>query len=283
MTVLGAFEPSLVFLRTSQSMPSPTKRRKLNGDSKAPPVSARNLDYFFGKQRKEIAGELSDVVETSESQGDAAGLTDEEYARKLQAEWDQEVSGTSSPKNITVVAIESFTVPVLNRTTKSGGSPSDTGENFEATTTENYETKINGEGDGIEKDISDLPSRKAKNTLSLQSAGNTEDAVSSIIPFDESPLTFDPLKYVPDLRKHWAIEGGDASYALLTRCFTLVNSTQSRIKIVDTLVNLIRTIIEGDPGSLLPTVCIYLKLFALTNHVSVFMQQHSYHTATTTS
>lgn len=37
----------------------------------------------------------------------------------------------------------------------------------------------------------------------------------------------------------------------------LVNSTQSRIKIVDTLVNLLRTIIEGDPDSLLPTVCIY--------------------------
>jgi DNA ligase-1 len=40
----------------------------------------------------------------------------------------------------------------------------------------------------------------------------------------------------------------------LTRCFILINSTTSRIKIVDTLVNLLRTIIEGDPSSLLPAV-----------------------------
>jgi len=67
-------------------------------------------------------------------------------------------------------------------------------------------------------------------------------------------LTFEPAKYIEDLQGHWAAEGGNASYALLTKCFVLVNSTQSRIKIVDTLVNLLRVIIEGDPSSLLPTV-----------------------------
>ncbi len=74
------------------------------------------------------------------------------------------------------------------------------------------------------------------------------------MPFDESPLTFNLAKYVTELQGHWAAEGGDASYAILTRCFVLVNSTQSRIKIVDTLVNLLRVIIEADPNSLLPTV-----------------------------
>ena len=48
-------------------------------------------------------------------------------------------------------------------------------------------------------------------------------------------------------------EGG-ATYALLTRCFVLVSGTTSRIKIVDTLVNCLRLLIEGDPDSLLPAV-----------------------------
>jgi DNA ligase-1 len=57
------------------------------------------------------------------------------------------------------------------------------------------------------------------------------------------------------LKKQWAQqEGGHITYALLTQGFILINSTQSRIKIVDTLVNLLRTIIEGDPESLLPAV-----------------------------
>jgi len=100
---------------------------------------------------------------------------------------------------------------------------------------------------------------KSKKTLTLQSVGSAEETLSSNIPFDESPLTFNPSKYVADLQVHWAAEGGDASYALLTRCFVLVNGTQSRIKIVDTLVNLLRVLIESDPGSLLPTVCTHLS------------------------
>ncbi|EDU49163.1 DNA ligase 1 [Pyrenophora tritici-repentis Pt-1C-BFP] len=95
---------------------------------------------------------------------------------------------------------------------------------------------------------------KQKNTLSLQSTASEEDTITANIPFDQSPLEFDPQDYIPDLQKHWVADGGHATYALLTRCFILVNSTTSRIKIVDTLVNLLRTIIESDPGSLLPAV-----------------------------
>ena len=83
------------------------------------------------------------------------------------------------------------------------------------------------------------------------------DMVSETIPFDESPLVFDPSKYIPQLKESWANDGGDASYALLTRCFVLVNGTQSRIKIVDALVNCIRLLIEADPESLLPMVRSY--------------------------
>ncbi|PHH86062.1 hypothetical protein CDD83_10801 [Cordyceps sp. RAO-2017] len=100
------------------------------------------------------------------------------------------------------------------------------------------------------KSVSGAP----KSTLTLQSADMAEDVVTSSIPLDEPPLTFDPLKYVSQLKEHWASEGGNASYALLTRCFVLVSATTSRIKIVDTLVNCLRVLIEGDPSSLLPAV-----------------------------
>ena len=95
---------------------------------------------------------------------------------------------------------------------------------------------------------------KANPTLGLQAAGMAEDTTTTSIPFDESPLTFDPQEYLDQLKEHWASEGGNASYALLTRCFILINGTTSRIKIVDTLVNCLRVLIEGDPASLLPAV-----------------------------
>lgn len=93
-----------------------------------------------------------------------------------------------------------------------------------------------------------------KNTLSLQSATADDDTTTYDIPFDQSPLTFDPQKHIPELKKQWATDNGHATYALLTHCFVMVNSTASRIKIVDTLVNTLRVIIEGDPQSLLPAV-----------------------------
>ena len=113
---------------------------------------------------------------------------------------------------------------------------------------------------------------KNKSTLSLQSAGSAEDTISSAIPFDESPLTFDPSKYIADLQGHWSKEGGDASYASLTHCFVLVNGTQSRIKIVDTLTNMLRLVIESDPTSLLPTVrpLVIIYVYRCSIHLHLF-------------
>lgn len=96
--------------------------------------------------------------------------------------------------------------------------------------------------------------KKTKGILSLQSSSGTEDTISLSVPFDQSPLTFDSLKYARELKAHWSTEGGNASYALLTRAFILANATTSRIKIVDTLVNFLRVLIEGDPSSVLPAV-----------------------------
>lgn len=233
-------------------MSTPAKRRKKN-DFQSSPQTVRSLDFFFGKQRKEQdlkaqkvnaskhhkgRDEVEPVADLLQNAASEA-LTDEELARQLQDEWNEE---DRKPVN---QADASGSFAVQGETADTLGDSNSRGEHRQldssvpATTTQK---------------AAPLGSLGDKTTLSLQSATSTEDSVSTTIPFDESPLTFDPSQYLPSLKKHWAAEGGDAPYGLLTRCFILVNSTQSRIKIVDTLVNLLRTIIEGDPDSLLPTV-----------------------------
>ncbi|KAL2831064.1 ATP-dependent DNA ligase [Aspergillus cavernicola] len=103
---------------------------------------------------------------------------------------------------------------------------------------------------------SDQEQKKARTqgVLSLQSSAGTEDTISLSVPFDQSPLVFNSSKYARELEAHWSAEGGNASYALLTRAFVLANATTSRIKIVDTLVNFLRVLLEGDPSSVLPAV-----------------------------
>ncbi|KAH8590913.1 DNA ligase 1 [Bisporella sp. PMI_857] len=228
-------------------MGSPTKRRKLNNGSKTSPTPTRNLDFFFGKNKQQgpVIGSAN-LPDGDIKLSSGLEFTDEQLARKLQAEWDQENQerlrddvAAGSDSNTTVER------KLLGEEGAGHGEPK-AGQGVESISDQD----IKPQG-GSEQSSTLL---KRTNTLSLQSAGSTEDAITTHIPFDDSPLAFDPLKYVKDLQSHWATEGGNASYAVLTRCFVLVNSTQSRIKIVDTLVNLLRVIIEGDPSSLLPTV-----------------------------
>ncbi|PYI10175.1 DNA ligase I [Aspergillus sclerotiicarbonarius CBS 121057] len=144
-------------------------------------------------------------------------LSDEALARKLQAEWDKE-DALPTPQADT--PSDEPSLPSLNAGDNDRGP-----------------TKVQKQG-----------------VLSLQSSTGTEDTVSLAVPFDQSPVTFDATKYALELQGHWASEGGDASYALLTRAFVLANATTSRIKIVDTLVNFLRVLIEADPSSVLPAV-----------------------------
>ncbi|KAH6677425.1 ATP-dependent DNA ligase [Halenospora varia] len=228
-------------------MASPAKKRKLNNSAKASSVPARNLDYFFGKRKDEISAQPAGLVkEDAKDTTDAPALTDEELARKLQAEWDQENADAGSNSNVR--SPERKESPGLFVPEENG-----------AHKTDELKHEENGSNvDGFEHKTSEKAETAtifgSKHTLSLQAAGSAEDTTTSNIPFDENPLTFEPSKYVEELQGHWVAERGNASYALLTRCFVLVNSTQSRIKIVDTLVNLLRTIIQADPSSLLPTV-----------------------------
>ncbi|KAK0729649.1 ATP-dependent DNA ligase [Lasiosphaeris hirsuta] len=216
-------------------MTSPSKKRKLNPGSKQNAVPARGLEYFFAKQRQN--GSSSTPPPIVPKDGPEPGqaeeqLTDEELARKLQAEWNAE--GAASSQDVPN--------PGPRRDVSASAEPAEPKSSLSPSPAQT---------------LVSLPKTqlgKTKNILSLSSVAATEDQTSASIPLDESPLTFDPSKYIPQLQESWAAEGGDASYALLTRCFVLVSSTQSRIKIVDTLVNCIRVLIEGDPSSLLPAV-----------------------------
>jgi len=71
------------------------------------------------------------------------------------------------------------------------------------------------------------------------------------IPLDKDPLKFDPSIDAP-CAKSWS--PNHTPYAFLTHAFILINSTRSRLKIVDYLVNCLRVIIHHDPSSLLPLV-----------------------------
>lgn len=240
-------------------MSTPNKRRKKN-DHQASPRAVRSLDYFFGKQKGEDDAKTVDAVRNDDRRnGLATGrtgvaaeeevLTDEQLARKLQAEYDAEnhtsQSGTTSG--------------VVHDDDTSSNTPTDVKLTERSADLLSHVDEAATQADT--PDPADLMPENTtfvalgeKATLSLQSTTAGEDTISYAIPFDESPLTFDPQKYIPDLRRQWDPEGGNPTYAILTHCFVLVNSTQSRIKIVDTLVNLLRTIIEGDPESLLPAV-----------------------------
>lgn len=217
-------------------MPGPAKKRKLNPESKKTSAPTKGLEYFFAKQRDNAptpSPALPGAVDGTAPAKPEQLLTDEELARKLQAEWDEEVNaGPSQP-----VRTEETGVNVnVSEATESG--PSSTTEQPSRPVTPPVE----------------ISPTKAENTLSLSSVAAVEDQATSTLPLDEGPLTFDPSQYIPQLQAAWAAEGGDSSYALLVRCFVLVSGTQSRIKIVDTLVNCLRIFIEADPSSLLPAV-----------------------------
>lgn len=236
----------------------PSKRRKPN-DFKSSPQTARSLDFFFEKQRKPAAGsgpcnDSTDQKSNSTFHDPAQNhdppssqsTKDEELARKLQLEWNQEnrakvtnncteearVVGEDSVENlgdILLVPEDATSHRCLSAKNKTSCS-----------------SRIGPKQLGSKTE-----------TLALQSSAAVEDGLTSSISFDESPLTFDTAQYLPSLKEQWLKNGGHATYGLLTRCFVLVNSTQSRIKIVDTLVNFLRIIIEGDSESLLPAVRIF--------------------------
>lgn len=204
------------YYRSLNVMSSPAKKRKRNAPEFTPQQTRSIASFFQGQATKKAEQAENQLDGTAHDTGQT--LSDEALARKLQKDWNEEESSPAS------------TTQDPERTTSSTTTPPIT---------------------SIEE-----PKSKAqkKNTLSLQSSAGTEDTISLSMPLDQSPLSFDAAKYANQLQSHWAAEGGDATYALLTRAFVLANATTSRIRIVDTLVNFLRVLIEGDPSSVLPAV-----------------------------
>ncbi|KAK0937171.1 hypothetical protein LTR29_011287 [Friedmanniomyces endolithicus] len=230
-------------------MSTPNKRRKKN-DHQGSSQPVRGLDFFFDKQKGKEKVDGRDAPRIDGVTVKDEDLTDEQLARNLQAEWDaQDRTGQQDRKDDAspAPAVASVTPEKTER-----GEPDVEGEAGESYVEHSPKT---AEHSAALATSNAFAAFGKKNILSLQSAtaDGDDDATSYTIPFDQSPLTFHPEHYLPGLKKHWALQGG-ATYSILTHCFVLVNSTQSRIKIVDTLVNFIRTVVEGDPESLLPAV-----------------------------
>ena len=192
----------------------PSPAKKRKINSSGQTVPSRGLEFFFNKQK-----ELASRRELSaELVPDRQVEDDEKLARRIQAEWDAQVR----PQDPNALALS----PSPNPTESKQSAP-----------------------------ISPKPKPALTCTLSLQSVTSAQDALAASLPLDGSPLSFNPSDHIPGLKSAWETDtGGCASYALLTRCFVLVNATTGRKKMVDTLVNCLRLVIEADPESLLPTV-----------------------------
>ncbi|PNS21346.1 hypothetical protein CAC42_1125 [Sphaceloma murrayae] len=243
-------------------MSTPSKRRRKN-DFQASSQPVKSLDFFFGKPKAadqpavHVGSKLTKDGPTVDT--DAKILTDEEYARKLQAEWEAEdlqtQNGTEHSHEEEPRQADPNEDELYTSSFKAGIG--DNGRDTTSASVPAADVKSTQDSASIKPEPGPPPRNAFTGfgkTLSLQSATAEDDVVSNTVPFDQSPLVFDPQQYIQDLKREWAKEGGSATYSLLTRGFVLINSTQSRIKIVDTLVNLLRTIIEGDPKSLLPAV-----------------------------
>ena len=260
-------------------MASPAKRRKKNGYHSSP-AAGRSLEHFFAKQAGNTSKGVSGVpLNNQESNGEAettTALTDEEIARRLQDEWNRgllsNTPGSITSKDAQLDRTEEHGLPRGERNAFSGAAAQTMIGNHQRTETHDKPSKPNHGTELPSKHIpadgetaraldthSSTHQTPVQDSLSLQSTASAEDTVTLNIPFDANPLTFQPSKYIPELQRHWASEGDDASYALLTRCFVLVNSTTSRIEIVDTLVNFLRLLVEADPDSLVPAVSYFLR------------------------
>ena len=215
-------------MRWAKAMPSPAKKRKRD----EPGVASRSIKSFFSRPQSNSEQRSSN---SPQSNGENAPLTDEELARKLQAKWDDEIRAARQVN-------EPNHEPVSQQ-------PSDEAEGQEGKPEKDEGTQSRH-------------TPQKQNVLGLQKSTSAEDRISASIPFDLNPLDFKPAEYLGQLKQHWEAHDGSASYAILARAFVLVNNTQSRIKIVDTLVNLLRTLIEGDPESLLPSVWLATNAFA---------------------
>jgi DNA ligase-1 len=234
--------------------PSPSKKRKLD----ATPVK-HGVDFFFKKQAKKKkpppvtnGGENALFVASDGEEWDSKKRRqeeeDEKLARELQnLEGRQEVDDEEFARRLA----RDFEGNDADRA-------KDTVDDIE-----DADGDIYGESKLWKKKTEDdpmspsLPPEKSPNAQPPQSKLIPDTSPTTpleeiyAIPLDKDPLTFNPLTDA-FCASTWS--PGKTPYAFLTHAFILINSTRSRLKIVDYLVNTLRVITAHDPISLLPLV-----------------------------
>lgn len=243
-------------------MESPAKRRKI---TKSTTASARQIDAFFRKPQPPaplLRTAVDDITHESDLPS-SQGLSDEEFARQLSAQWAEEEKALGQPSQARASeSTSSLSDEKLQRAnepeevTHHPSSPPRQDHHIDSKPGVSTFTSKHPPGPlGLGDKPPDPTSSSSKNFLSLQSAGSIEDKITDNIQLDEDWLSFSVPSHLSPLKSQWeANGGGDSTYALLVRCFTLVNATTKRLKILSIMINCFRIIIEGDPDSLLPAV-----------------------------
>lgn len=151
-------------------MDSPSKRRKKN-DSKPAQVPHRNLDFFFRKKSSLSPDALDgdSLGQDVQVDQDQSTLTDEELARKLQAEWERE-----DRQNLNIEA---------------GTDTASTADNIVGEPHKADEDAEDFVAEALQPSNDPKPHQNGNKTsfLSLQSTTSDDDAITLTIPFDESP------------------------------------------------------------------------------------------------
>ncbi|RPA82251.1 putative DNA ligase I [Ascobolus immersus RN42] len=247
---------------------APTKKRKAAAGVKKNATPSKGILYFFNKQTNANAGH---------DDGKKAAQTDEELARELQDKWNKE-DGKLSKSSVSTDLADS-SQGLKRKADEVDGLEESASKKIEVFVgKDRLEEELEEEEsiaieDGINNPSKNLglgpsgnkletesrpdleakpestqPKPAPRNPFDLSAASTAPDNTSEIntIPFDHDPFTFDPTAY-----SHLPTP---IPYALLAHAFTLVNSTRSRIKITDSLTNLLRLLILHDPSSLLAAV-----------------------------
>ena len=211
--------------------PSPAKKRK----TETTPVK-RGVDFFFKRQLQQkrfesvsqvdgnggLDGEGLFVLDRDDERRRRQEEDDEKLARQLQAQEDHDEAADAEMAKRLAAEDEELVDP-------NEREPDDPPMREES------------------------PSRKVPVTKLELTASNTPSALEEIysIPLDKDPLAFSPA-HDAAIAHTWSPRG--TPYAFLTHAFILINSTRSRLKIVDYLVNTLRVVTHHDPASLLPLV-----------------------------
>ncbi|EPS40587.1 hypothetical protein H072_5564 [Dactylellina haptotyla CBS 200.50] len=231
---------------------SPAKRRKKN-DKTSSPGKGPTLDYFFGRKQS-VPSKLKLVSDSDSNEG----LTDEQLARKLQEQWAKEdalLSGRTPNDGEAGEPSQRSTSAEQEAKDLAFARKLQQEENNSVTRSLEDDTNpfLTVAGPSIsepEPEPSKLAAHPSEANIQLEYKPDWDKLVDEL-PFDKDPVSFNPEDYKSLVE---SFPGGKITYALLTRAFVLINSTRSRIKIVDTLTNFLRTAIACDPGSLLPAV-----------------------------